>query len=264
MSRASIKFEGREWFIVDAFLKTSHGETTATFAGSRAVGRSSCDGAIANPITACNGPRLLVGALNMTKYAIALGLALLSGAALSQTSPSASPIIATAVPAAPTTVIATPAALVAARVEAPTAGRAVLPANSEVMLRLDEEVSSKRKRVGDTFKLSVLQDVMLGNFVVIPRGTPASGSVTFRTGKGAFGKSAKMEVTIGSINLNGRPIPLTGNFRQEGEGNTGATVGTAVAVGPFAAFVTGRSAVFQSGREFRVATREAMPVILPQ
>lgn len=166
-------------------------------------------------------------------------------------------------PATPAPIVGTPAAITASKVQEATAGHAVLPANTEVMLRLDQEVSSKRMRVGETFKLSVLQDVMLGNYIVIPRGSPASGSISYRTGKGAFGKSAKMEITMGSIDLNGKMIPLTGNFRQEGEGNTGATIGTAVAVGVFSAFVTGRSAVFQNGREFRVFTREAIPVNLP-
>jgi hypothetical protein len=155
-------------------------------------------------------------------------------------------------------------ALAARRVDAPLAGSAVLPANTEVLLRLDEDVNSKRKRVGDSFRLTVLQDIMLGNYVVIPRGSPAYGQVSYRTGKGAFGKSAKMEVTMDSIHLDGRNIPITGNFREEGQGNTGATVGVAVAAGVFSAFVTGRSAVFQSGREFRVATREAMRVALPE
>ncbi|MFD1610838.1 hypothetical protein ACFSCW_03370 [Sphingomonas tabacisoli] len=180
-----------------------------------------------------------------------------------QVATAAAPVAAVAVAPAAAPVAATPAALQAVKVAAPTAGSAILPANTEVMLRLDEEVNSKRKRVGDTFRLTVLQDVMLGNFVVIPRGTPASGQISYRTGKGAFGKSAKMEITMNSINLNGRSIPITGNFRQEGEGNTGATVGVAVAAGVFSAFVTGKSAVFQSGREFRVQTREAIPVVLP-
>jgi hypothetical protein len=162
------------------------------------------------------------------------------------------------------TLLVAQGALAARRVDAPLAGSAVLPANTEVLLRLEEEVNSKRKRVGDSFRLTVLQDIMLGNYVVIPRGSPAHGQITYRTGKGAFGKSAKMEVTMDSISLNGRNIPITGNFREEGQGNTGATVGVAVAAGVFSAFVTGRSAVFQSGREFRVATREAMRVALPE
>ena len=115
------------------------------------------------------------------------------------------------------------------------------------------------------FKLTVVQDVMLGGYIIIPRGTPAYGSMTYRTGKGAFGKSAKIEIDMESISLAGRSIPLVGHFRQEGQGNTGATIGTAVAAGLIAAaFVTGRSAVFDAGREFRVSTREAVPVVLPE
>lgn len=58
-------------------------------------------------------------------------------------------------------------------------------------------------------------------------------------------------------------MPLVGHFRQEGRGNTGATVGAVVAVGVFSAFVTGRSAVIEQGREFRVYTREPLDVTIP-
>ena len=140
-----------------------------------------------------------------------------------------------------------------------------LLANTELLLRLSQEVSSKRMKEGETFRVSLAQDVMIGNYVVLPRGTPGKGYISYRTGKGAFGKSAKMEITMRSLDLpNGRSIPLEGMTRQEGQGNTGATVGTAVAVGPFAAFVTGRSAIFQEGREVRAFTREALVVQLPK
>lgn len=155
------------------------------------------------------------------------------------------------------------APIVAAKVEAPTAGTAILPANTDLLLRLDEEVNSKQVKVGHKFKLTLIQDVMLGTYVVIPRGAIASGEVTYRTGKGAFGKSAKMEIDIRTLEFGGRSIPLSGHYRQEGTGNTGATVGAAVAVGVFSAFVTGRSAIFAQGREFRASTREALQVTLP-
>jgi hypothetical protein len=139
---------------------------------------------------------------------------------------------------------------------------AILPANTDVSVTLNSEVSSKKVKEGHKFDLSVSRDVMLGDYIVIPRGTLAHGSVTYRTGKGAFGKSAKMEIDITSLELNGRSISMAGHFRQEGQGNTGATVGTAVAVGVFSAFVTGRSAVFDQGREFHIFTREPIPVVL--
>lgn len=139
---------------------------------------------------------------------------------------------------------------------------AVLPSNTEIAVTLNSEVSSKKVKEGHKFDLSVSRDVMLGDYIVIPRGTLAHGQVTYRTGKGAFGKSAKMEIDITSLDLKGRNISTAGHFRQEGQGNTGATVGTAVAVGVFSAFVTGRSAIFEQGREFHIFTREPIPVTL--
>ncbi|MEI6641824.1 MAG: hypothetical protein WCL10_07275 [Novosphingobium sp.] len=157
------------------------------------------------------------------------------------------------------------AAITARAVTAPTGNVTTLPANTELLLRLSQEVSSKRMKEGETFRVALAQDVMIGNFIVLPKGTPGTGYISYRTGKGAFGKSAKMEITMRSLDLpNGRTIALTGTTRQEGTGNTGATVGTAVAVGVFSAFVTGRSAVFAEGREVRGFTRETLEVALPQ
>lgn len=172
------------------------------------------------------------------------------------------PAQAQAAPPAPQSTV--PAAPIAATARPAVTNGAVLPANTEVTLRLDQEVSSKRMKEGQQFNLSVASDVMLGNYVVIPRGTLAKGVISFRTGKGAFGKSAKMEIDLVEIILGDRRIPITGHYRQEGEGNTGATVGTAVAAGVFAAFVTGRSAVFPQNREFKAFTRDALPIALPQ
>ena len=185
---------------------------------------------------------------------------LLSSAAFAQPTPPVTmtpPAIGASQPAPTAT------AIQAVRAAAPAQGTAVLPANTDVILRLSQDVNSKRMKTGETFRLSVAQDVMIGNYIAIPRGTPATGEIGYRTGKGAFGKSAKMEIDIRSIQLNGRSIPMEGHFRQEGEGNTGATVGAAVAVGVFAVFVTGRSAIFKEGREFRAATREPLTVVLP-
>lgn len=139
----------------------------------------------------------------------------------------------------------------------------VLPTNTEIMVRMNSELNSKKAKAGDTFVASVAQDVMLGNVVVIPKGTPANGVVTWRTGKGAFGKSAKMNYEFRSLDLNGQRLAISGDFRQEGRGNTGAAVGAVVAVGVFGAFVTGKSAVVEQGRELKVHTTVALPVHAP-
>lgn len=143
------------------------------------------------------------------------------------------------------------------------AAGAVLPVNSEILVKMTSELNSKRVREGDKFTAATATDVMLANLVVVPRGTTVNGVVTWRTGKGAFGKSAKMEYALVSLDLNGQLIPLQGSFRQEGNGNTGATVAAVVAVGVFSAFVTGKSAVVPAGAELKVYTRMPLPVLPP-
>jgi len=143
------------------------------------------------------------------------------------------------------------------------AADAVLPTNSEVVVRMNSELNSKKAREGSTFLATVAYDVMLGNVVVVPKGTPVNGVVTWRTGKGAFGKSAKMEYEIRSFDLAGHRYALSGKFRQEGKGNTGAAVGAVVAVGVFGAFVTGKSAIVEQGRELKVYTTTIIPVMVP-
>jgi hypothetical protein len=141
-------------------------------------------------------------------------------------------------------------------------GRFELPSNTEILLSMNEELTSSNAKEGDTFSMTVVHDVMLGDYVVIPRGTRAVGEITWLTGKGAFGKSGKMEIELRYVELSGRRIPLEGKFRQEGEGNTVATIGAVVLVGVFGAFVTGKRARIPRGRELTVHTREAVPVTL--
>ena len=161
--------------------------------------------------------------------------------------------------AVPASVSAAP--IVARPVE--TAGIA-LPANTEIILSVNEELNSRRSHEHDTFNLSVVNDVRLGDYVVIPAGTRAVGEITWLTGRGMFGKSGKMDVALRYIDLNGRQIPIEGTFRQEGEGNTVATVAAVVLVAPIAGlFITGHSAVIPAGRQLTVHTREALAVSLP-
>jgi hypothetical protein len=139
---------------------------------------------------------------------------------------------------------------------------AVLPANTEITLALNDTISTKGKRwtEGDNFDLTVTHNVMLGNYVIIPKGSRGVGRISWLTNKGAFGKSGKMEIDLEYVEVGGRRIPLSGHYRQEGEGNTVATVGTVIAVGVFAGFVTGKSGTIPAGRELVAHTKEDLPV----
>ena len=166
---------------------------------------------------------------------------------------------------APATAVAqeAPAPVPAVLEVAPMAAEAVLPANSEVVVTMNETVSSRSHRLGEKFSLTVAQDVKVDNAVVIPRGTRAVAQITRRTGKGGFGKSGKLDFTVRYLDHNGLQIPLEGRHHQAGEGRTGATVGAVVAAGLVGGMlVKGKSAKIEEGREFTVRTVDAIPVTL--
>ena len=184
----------------------------------------------------------------------ALGATVFAPAALVAQTPAALPAIV----AQPSTV----APLIAVARPSAAAPGAALPANTEIWLSPNSEVNTKTIKLGDKFEMSVSRDVMLGDYVVTPRNTRAYGQITYRTGKGAFGKSAKMEFEIVDIDLGGRLIPVKGHYRVEGQGNTGATVGVVVAAGVLGAFVTGHSASVAAGTEYKAYTTDSIPVAL--
>jgi len=148
---------------------------------------------------------------------------------------------------------------------APPAPALVLPANTELRLTMNQDVTTKGDRwnEGDTFDLTLSHDVRVGDYIVIPQGSRGVGRITWLTNKGAFGKSGKMEIALEYVVVNGRNIPITGEYRQEGEGNTVATVGGVIAAGIFAGFITGKSGLIPQGRELVAHTRDDLPVVLP-
>lgn len=148
---------------------------------------------------------------------------------------------------------------------AEAAPQVVLPANTEITLRMNQEITTRGDtwNEGDTFDMTVVTDVRLGSYVVIPRGSRGVGRITWLTSRGAFGKSGKMDVAIDYVEVGGRRIPVNGTYRQEGEGNTLATVGGVIVAGVFAGFITGRSGRIPQGRELTAHTTSDLPLALP-
>ena len=141
----------------------------------------------------------------------------------------------------------------------------VLPAGTEIPLKMSETVTTKGKGwdEGDQFTLTVAAPVMLGDYVVIPQGTRGVGRITWLTSRGAFGKSGKMDVGLEYLEMGGRRINIDGTYRQEGDGATLATVGGVILAGVFAGFITGKSGVIPKDRELMATLEADLPVALP-
>ncbi len=115
-----------------------------------------------------------------------------------------------------------------------------------------EEISSIKMKEGDSYMLQVATDVTYNGVVIIPRGAPVKGTITWRTGKGIGGKSAKFEMTFNTVTVRGQQYALKGKHRQEGRGNTVAAL-----LGSM--FISGRSAIMTSGQIVTAFTAVPIP-----
>jgi hypothetical protein len=168
----------------------------------------------------------------------AVAALLIAGSAHAQT-PTAAPVAAPA--PGLVSVTATPVAA--------QANVRVLSANTPIPLNALEEVTSNGLEVGTRVRFSVAEDVISQGMVVIPRGAPATGTISWKTGKAVGGKSGKFEVTFDEVVVGGNRVRLMGKHRQEGKGNTlGAVLGSIV--------ISGRSAVMLPGQTVQALTAE--------
>jgi hypothetical protein len=169
----------------------------------------------------------------------------------------------TAVQPAATPVIASPAPQAA--IISPATGN-VLRAGVEVPLRIEEGLNSNDKTVreGQQFRMSVANSVMLGNTVVIPAGSPATGEITDVRRKGMWGKSGRIVARVLNVRVGDRLIRLTGNFDDKGVTGTAGVV-AAIAFVPIAGFfMTGTSANIPAGSGVKAFLDEDLTVAVPQ
>lgn len=162
------------------------------------------------------------------------------------------------------------AAVAAAQAVAPQAAiispatQNVLRAGVEVPLKLEEGLDSNDKtiREGQQFRMSVANNVMLGNAVVIPVGSPATGEITDLRHKGMWGKSGHISARVLNVRVGDRLIRLTGNFDEHGTTGTAGVV-AAVAFVPIAGFfMTGTSAKIPAGAGVKAFLDEDLTVAL--
>ena len=134
-------------------------------------------------------------------------------------------------------------------VQAPAVTPATLPADTIIQVTSANDITSIKMKEGDTYSLQVAADVAQDGVILIPRGSPVKATITWRTGKGIGGKSAKFDITFNTVNVRGRDYALKGKHRQEGKGNTvGALLGSM--------WISGKSAVITSGQVITAFTAE--------
>ncbi len=80
----------------------------------------------------------------------------------------------------------------------------VIDAGREIVVTADQSVSSRDNNSGDRFEATLAEPVVVGDRVVIPKGTRATGIVTRVQSAGRFRGNAGIAVTLGSVNVDGQ------------------------------------------------------------
>jgi len=137
-----------------------------------------------------------------------------------------------------------------------------------VKLRISRTISSADAKVGETVDFEVLEDVKIGDTIVIPRGGVALAAVTVPQPKGRMGNGGKLDINIDSVSLaDGEKVALRAVKSTKGGSHTGAMTGAIVATSilffpaaPFFLFMKGKDINIPKGTEITAYVNSDIPL----
>ena len=133
----------------------------------------------------------------------------------------------------------------------------VLEDATPVKMRINRTVSSADAHVGDTVDFEVLEDVLVNNVLVIPKGGLAFATVTEAQAKRRMARGGKLDINIDYVKLvDDEKAALRAVKEVKGGGHTGAMTGGIVATSlvffpaaPFFLFMHGKDISIPKGTE---------------
>lgn len=137
-----------------------------------------------------------------------------------------------------------------------------------VKLKIARNLSSADATTGETVDLEVLEDVKIGEYIVIPRGGIAIATVTRAKPKGRMGKGGKLDINIDFVRLtSGEKVALRAVKETKGGNHTGAMTGAIVAssilffpAAPFFLFMKGKDITIPKGTEITAYVNTDIPL----
>lgn len=132
-----------------------------------------------------------------------------------------------------------------------------LTEDTPIRLRLNRNLSSGTEKVNDKVDFTVVEDIKIGDVVVIPQGATAIGTVTEAKPKGRLGKSGKLNINIDYVQLaSGDKVALRAVKGGNGGNHVGAMTGAIVAssilffpAAPFFLLMKGKNINIPKGTE---------------
>lgn len=146
--------------------------------------------------------------------------------------------------------------------EQPVRPLTVLPEGTPVRMRINRTISSADAHEGDKVDFETLDDVKLGESIIVPKSSTAIGTVTAAQSKRRMARGGKLAMNIDYVRLpSGDKLPLRGIQDVKGGGHTGAMTAGMVATAivffpaaPFFLFMKGKDISIPKGHEVTVYT----------
>jgi hypothetical protein len=144
----------------------------------------------------------------------------------------------------------------------------VLDDGTPVKLRLNRNLSSADAKGGDSIDFEVLEEVKVGDVVVIPKGNVAIGTITDAEHKKRMARGGKLDIEIDYVKLaDGEKATLRAVKETKGGGHTGGMV-TGIVVtslvfwpaAPFFLFMHGKDTTIPKGTEVTAYVNGNMPL----
>lgn len=138
-----------------------------------------------------------------------------------------------------------------------------IPEGTEIKIVTIDSISGKKAVEGASLIFKVLEDVKVGERIVIAKDAIVNGVVSQARKPGMMGRSGKLSIRIESAQtIDGQVVKLRAAKSGAGGDNFGTTFALAYVVGPFALLTTGKNAKIKAGTVFSAFTDEAKWIVL--
>jgi hypothetical protein len=87
----------------------------------------------------------------------------------------------------------------------------VVPATTAIYVRLQQSLSSSTSQPGQRFSAVLDEPLMVDNQTIAPKGAPVEGRVVAARDSGHLHNSGYLRITLSSITVNGKSLPLQTN-----------------------------------------------------
>ena len=84
-------------------------------------------------------------------------------------------------------------------------GPVTIPPGTEIRVRLLQRLSTRGNEPGDHFRTEILEDVLVGSKVAIPRGARIVGVISRLKKAGRFGRQSEMNLRFSQLKMSGHP-----------------------------------------------------------